>query len=233
MVRRAGAYHPAMSGGGKLGAVLVLLLLLGVSACRDLPPSGVDNVGPTPPPRDELPGTESRTEGATAGAPSAVETTAPVPAAARPAFAVPNTGNGFIDLTIPDRPANCGALLEFPPKCEPAWRIRLSIPPALQRPGVYRLAEEGELFSYRDGQAPSGGAWVKGARCENTGGHFDGTLEISSIDPTGITGVLSGAGAADGPFRAERCAACTGTGMACSADAECCNHYCFKGRCQP
>jgi hypothetical protein len=147
--------------------------------------------------------------------------------------ATPNAANGWIELVISDRPTACGPHQEFPSTCEPAWRVRIDLAPEHQRPGEYVLGDELSPFSYRDAQGKSVGVWGGGVDCANLGGHFDGVLEITSIDSGGITGTLVGAGPADGPFRAERCPACRGTGMRCTSDAECCNGSCSGGTCPP
>jgi hypothetical protein len=177
----------------------------------------------------------------TVQAPNSVEKTTP-PAPKRPATAplgqrdaraTPNAANGSIEIVIADRPTECGPHKEFPATCEPAWRIRIDLPPEQQQPGEYLLGDDLTPFSYRDAQGKSrAGAWEEGVDCANLGGHFDGVLEIAAIDATGITGNLTGAGEADGPFHARRCPSCKGTGLACSNDAECCNNLC-QGTCKP
>ena len=151
----------------------------------------------------------------------------------RQATATPNAANGYIEIVIDERSASCGSYAPFPPTCEPAWRIRLDLAPEHQRVGRYVLGPERYPFSYRDAQGPSGGVWGAGTQCKNLGDHFVGSLEIVAIDADGISGILSGAGDADGPFRAQRCPSCKGTGDACTGNAECCNDFCHAGRCQP
>jgi hypothetical protein len=60
----------------------------------------------------------------------------------------------------------------------------------------------------------------------------DGVLEIVAIEPDAVVGTLTGAGEADGPFRAGRCPSCKGTGMACTTNGECCNDFCDR-TCKP
>jgi hypothetical protein len=152
---------------------------------------------------------------------------------ARSALATPNAANGCIEIVLTDLPAPCGPHRPFPATCDPAWRVRIDLMPEHQRPGRYALGPELAPFSYRDAQGKAGGIWQEGAQCKNLGAPFVGSLEILAIDATSITGILSGAGEADGPFRAQRCPACNGTGMACTSNAECCNDFCHEGRCQP
>jgi hypothetical protein len=161
------------------------------------------------------------------------EPAAPQATQARPATATPNAATGSIELVLSDAPAQCGPYVPFPKTCDPAWRVRIDLTPEYQQPGQYRLGPDLSPFSYRDAQGKSGGVWAAGAHCKNLGSHFVGTLQIVSIDTEGISGVLSGAGEADGPFRAQRCPACQGTGQACTSNAECCNDYCEAERCQP
>ncbi len=154
-------------------------------------------------------------------------------AAVRPALATPNTSTGAIEIVIPDRPSHCGPLQEFPRSCEKAWRVRIELAPEYQRPAKYQLGPELLPWSYRDAQGKSGGAWGEGTDCKNLGDHLAGSLEIVALDADGITGALSGAGEADGPFRAQRCPSCNGTGMECTSNSECCNDFCYAGKCQP
>ena len=150
----------------------------------------------------------------------------------RLAIAAPNAATRAIGIVITEPPGQCGPLQPFPPSCEPVWRIRIDIMPEQQQPGQYALGP-----AYRC--LPTGTLRVKPAvpgeparTCKNLGSDVVGTLTIVAIDAAGISGVLSGAGEADGPFRAERCPACGGTGQACTGNAECCNDYCYEGRCQ-
>jgi hypothetical protein len=135
-------------------------------------------------------------------------------------------------VVIPDRPATCENRGALPPDCEPAWRIRIDLPPDAQRVGRYPLAEGSAVFAYRDAQAKAQGAWVAGQHCKNLGANVTGELEIVAVESHAIRGVLRAAGYADVSFRAERCAACLGTGVACRTDAECCNAFCDK-TCKP
>jgi hypothetical protein len=149
------------------------------------------------------------------------------------ALATPDAASGTIELVITDRPTLCGPHQPFPKTCEPAWRIRISLGLEHQQPGEYLLGEELSPFSYRDAQGKADGVWGAGVNCRNLGGHFDGVLEIASIEPSAITGSLTGAGEADGSFRAERCPSCNGRGMSCESNADCCADLCWNGRCQP
>lgn len=152
---------------------------------------------------------------------------------ARAALATPNAGNGWIELVIPDRASACGPLQHFPKSCEPAWRVRISLAPEHQKPGTYQLGPDLQPFAYRDGQDKDVGAWVEGHNCKNTGGDVVGWLHLVAIESDGIMGVLSGAGEADGPFKALRCPTCKGTGLRCGKHSDCCNEYCEAGRCIP
>ena len=149
------------------------------------------------------------------------------------ARATPNTGSGSIELVLADHPIPCGAYQPFPKTCEPAWRIRIELEPTHQQVGEYLLGEELSPFSYKDAQGKSSGVWEPGVDCKNLGSHFDAVLEITSIEASAITGTLTGAGDADGSFRAERCPSCKGVRMSCTSNAECCNDLCWNGRCQP
>jgi hypothetical protein len=212
-----------------------VLIFLGVLGCRES-----SKIAPERSPR----GSASAAPVASTLAPAKPERTKepsrrPKPALAAPvggryALAIPNAANGVIEIVIADRPTACGPHRDFPSNCEPAWRVRIDLPPEQQKPGEYLLGDELTPFSYRDAQGKSGGGvWGEGVDCANLGGHFDGVLEIVAIDSFGITGNLTGAGAADGPFRAERCPSCKGTGMACTANAECCMNHCGEGGCSP
>jgi hypothetical protein len=151
----------------------------------------------------------------------------------REAIATPNVANGHIEIAFGEPRAACGPYVAFPSTCEPAWRVRIELMPEQQRAGRYALGPDLSPFSYRDAQGSPGGVWDKGAHCKNLGGNVVGSLEIVAIDDEGISGVLSGVGEADGPFRARRCPSCKGTGNACSSNGECCNDFCYEGRCQP
>jgi hypothetical protein len=165
--------------------------------------------------------------------PQATDVPSLATAAPREAIATANVANGHIEIVIGDPRASCGPHVPFPSTCEPAWRIRIDLMPEHQRSGRYALGPELSPFSYRDAQGSSAGVWEAGAQCKNLGGHIVGNLEIVAIDDDGISGVLSGAGEADGPFRAQRCPSCKGTGNACSKNGECCTDFCHRGRCQP
>jgi hypothetical protein len=165
--------------------------------------------------------------------PEATDTPLPAALPLREAIATPNVANGYIEIVLGDPRASCGPLVPFPSTCEPAWRIRIDLAPEQQRSGRYALGPELSPFSYRDAQGPRAGAWETGKGCKNLGGPIVGSLEIVAIDEQGISGVLSGTGEADGPFRAQRCPSCQGTGNACSKNSECCNDFCHAGRCQP
>lgn len=200
---------------------------LGAPGVTPQPPAGAQ-AGPEPASAAPIP-----TEKPAPESPNTPSGPPPAASAPRQAIATPNAANGQIGLVIADSLAACGPLTSFPSTCEPAWRIRIDLQAEHQRPGRYALGPELSPFSYRDAQGPSGGAWGKGSDCKNLGGHIVGSLQILAIDEQGISGVLSGAGEADGPFRAQRCPSCLGTGNACSSNRECCNDFCYSGRCQP
>jgi hypothetical protein len=214
----------------RLRAVGALVLFVGTvgGGCLSAAGAGPKAARPKSPPAAPAATTQAapkRSEDA--GKPS-------TPASApRQAIATPNSANGHIEIVIDERSATCGALVPFPSTCEPTWRVRLDLAPEHQRAGRYALGPELSPFSYRDAQGPTGGVWEAGAQCRNLGDHFTGSLEIVAIDADGINGVLSGAGAADGPFRARRCPSCRGVGEACTMSGECCNDFCHAGRCQP
>ena len=169
---------------------------------------------------------------------SAPEVTAEKPAAAlQPqgwygGIARLNAGNGEIEVVIADHPISCASRFDFPDACEAAWRIRFYLPVERQRSGPHALGE-GDLFAYRDAQAPpAAGPWGSGAACQNLGGQVTGELVIGEIDHWGISGTISDGAGLSATFDADRCPSCKGTGMACSTDAECCNDFC-DGSCQP
>jgi hypothetical protein len=212
MVRAPRAYFPDV----KSTTFVVALLIAGAAlGCRD------NQIAP-----------EHPAAGGTVS--SAAPPTASVDfSKARAALATPNAATGTIELVIPDRPTSCGPLQQFPKTCERASRVRIDLTPAHQHPGTYPLGPELSPWSYRDAQDKSGGAWGAGKNCQNLGDHFVGSLQIVSIESDELFGVLSGTGELDGPFRAQRCASCKGTGMECTTNAECCNDFCHEGRCQP
>lgn len=155
------------------------------------------------------------------------------PHAVRIANATPNAASGSIELVFSEQPMPCGPYAPFPKSCEPTWRIRIDLTPEQQRAGEYALGPDIVPFAYRDAQGKAGGVWEGGIACKNLGGHVVGTLTIEAIDAEGISGTLSGAGEADGPFRARRCPSCKGTGQACTSNDQCCNDLCHAGHCQP
>jgi hypothetical protein len=198
---------------------------LGAGGVASQPPEGA-KPRPVPAPAATFPAEPAPPSPHPAGA--AAPVTPP-----REAIATPNAGNGHVELVIEESGAACGPYLPFPSNCEPTWRIRIDLTPADQRPGVHALGPGLSPFAYRDAQGPPGGVWQKGTTCENLGDNVVGTLEILAIDERSISGVLSGAGKADGPFHARRCPSCKGTGNACTSNGECCNDFCHSGRCQP
>lgn len=226
------AYCPVM----RLGMLAVVSVSM--VACGD-----VAHVPPNPPTQSSAPSEvqrapcakdttlEARQDPPLPTEPAAAETSATQQV--RSANATPNSANGSIELVFTEQPTPCGPYQPFPKSCEPAWRIRIDLMPEQQRPGDYALGPEAALFAYRDAQGKAGGVWETGAACQNLGGAVVGTLKIVAIDAEGISGVLSGTGDADGPFRARRCSACKGTGQACTNNTECCNDFCHAGRCQP
>lgn len=87
--------------------------------------------------------------------------------------------------------------------CGSQWYISFDLPPELQQPGTYSLAE---LNGFASETGPDGGAecWAGG------GTYWDGTVTIDSIDGTSVVGSVSPS--ADywefdpsGPFVAVRC----------------------------
>src|SRR5262245_24102192 len=103
------------------------------------------------------------------------------PAVMATALAVPDEGNGWIDIVITEQATTCEKRMVFPEGCVPASRVRISLPPNLQKPGTYRFGP-GDVFAYRDAQGPTPGAWEKGATCGNLGTPIDkGTLRVESI----------------------------------------------------
>jgi len=90
-------------------------------------------------------------------------------------------------------------------ECGNQWRVNIAIPPELQHVGTIPLSTPG-LISY----ATSTGSDYGDGTCSWGGGSFwDGTLEITAIDDTHVTGILADTQAwdfdADGAFDAPRC----------------------------
>ncbi|MEZ4223601.1 MAG: hypothetical protein R3B13_21815 [Polyangiaceae bacterium] len=156
------------------------------------------------------------------------------------ALAIPQGSSGDIELVLTNHPASCSywADKRFENACD-VWRTRITITPAMQKPGSYRVDHS---FAYLDQRSSSSaGAWQKGSVCKRTGGDLHGTLRIDRIEQDRIIGSICGSSTSftpnpnlvDGHFVARRCPACASTGDSCKSDADCCTNACVQGRCIP
>lgn len=157
-------------------------------------------------------------------------------------MAIPQGKTGVIELVLTDQPASC-KYWSAPPRtgCNSVG-ARISLPPALQKRGVYPLGGANGDFAYLDHQyTSSGGAWQTQPACNNGGGDLEGTLEITAITQNEIRGRICGShtgnpsqnGLVDGTFVAKRCPACLMTGDSCTSDSQCCTNLCGGGTCDP
>jgi hypothetical protein len=111
----------------------------------------------------------------------------------------PGPDPNALHIYVGDVPIDCAAPYEL--DCGNHWTVSFILPPALQQPGTYSLeALNATSFVTLDGSPECGGG----------GGSFwDGQVQITSIDATGVSGTFIGTSTfdfdANGDFSAVRC----------------------------
>jgi hypothetical protein len=112
----------------------------------------------------------------------------------------PGPDPNALRIFVSDVPVACTDPYDGPP-CGNHWQVSFSLPPAMQQPGTYSMEAIGaSFFATLDGNR----------ECAAGGGSFwDGQVEVTSIDSTGVSGTFIGTSTLDfdanGSFTAPRC----------------------------
>ena len=143
-------------------------------------------------------------------------------------IAMRTEGYGPLEIEINSAAGTCENRHFVPDGCSNAWRVRIDLFPQPGAVGTYPIGPSGvfgRVYARTVGDA---------GECANLDHDLSGTLTVTQIDEHEVRGSICGSGEHDGTFTASVCcAACKGTGVACSSNGECCNGYCGSGTCDP